>query len=288
MDVNSRTSFCILNCYPKVSRDNFDRTNVGHPHDFYRDFLNRYLPDPAVDVLFIADLGAVLPTGTSLTSYTGYIWTGSDLTIYHHEDPRVTRQIELAKAICEAGVPCFGSCWGIQMAAVIAGGEVRKNPKGREWGIARNIQLTAAGRQSALLAGKPNRFNGFIMHLDEVTRLPAVASLLATNEHTHVQALEVKYGKGTFWATQYHPEYNLHEMARLISARAEPLVQEGFFSHTDEVRAHAEKMNTLYRNPSSRELRQELEIGDDILDEKIREQELRNWIDYLVLPSKRS
>ena len=104
MDANSRTSFCILNCYPKVSRDNFDRANVGHPHDFYRDFLNRYLPDAAVDVLFIADLGVALPTGISLTSYDGCIWTGSDLTIYHHEDPRVTRQIELAKAICEAGV----------------------------------------------------------------------------------------------------------------------------------------------------------------------------------------
>jgi GMP synthase (glutamine-hydrolysing) len=288
MVLSSQISFCILNCYPKVSRDNFDRANVGHPHDFYRDFLNRCLPDAAVEVLFIADLGAVLPTGTSLVSYAGYIWTGSDLTIYHHEDPRVTRQIELAKAICEAGVPCFGSCWGIQMAAVIAGGEVKKNPKGREWGIARDIQQTAAGRRSGLLAGKPNRFDGFIMHLDEVTRLPAGASLLATNEHTRVQALEVKYGKGTFWATQYHPEYNLHEMARLISARAEPLVQEGFFNHTDEVRAHAEKMHTLYRNPSSRELRQELGIDDDILGEKIREQELRNWIDYLVLPSKRS
>jgi hypothetical protein len=77
-------------------------------------------------------------------------------------------------------------------------------------------------------------------------------------------------------------------MARLISARADPLVQEGFFKHTDEVRAHVEKMHTLYRNPSLKELRLELGIDDDILGEKIREQELRNWIDYLILPYKRS
>jgi len=286
MVASSRITFCIFNCYPKVSRDSFDRTNVGHPHDLYRDFLNRYLPDAAVDVVFIADPGADLPVGMNPGSYDGYIWTGSDLTIYHHDDARVTRQIEMARAICEAGVPCFGSCWGLQMAAVIAGGEVKKNPKGREWGIARDIQRTSAGRESSLLAGKPDRFNGFIMHLDEVTRIPDGATLLATNAHTHVQALEVKHGKSVFWVTQYHPEYNLYEMARLISARAEPLVQEGFFSQTDEVSVHAEKMHTLYQNPSSRELRQELGIGDDILDEKIREQELRNWIDYLVLPSK--
>jgi GMP synthase (glutamine-hydrolysing) len=77
-------------------------------------------------------------------------------------------------------------------------------------------------------------------------------------------------------------------MARLISARAEPLVQEGFFPNTDEVKAYAKKMNSLHQNPSSDALREELGVGEDILDERIREQELRNWIDYLVLPSKRS
>jgi hypothetical protein len=31
-------------------------------------------------------------------------------------------------------------------------------------------------------------------------------------------------------------------------------------------------------------LREALNIGDDILDPVIREQELRNWVDHLVLP----
>jgi GMP synthase (glutamine-hydrolysing) len=110
-----------------------------------------------VDLLFIADLDLPLPVGASLNSYEGYIWTGSDLTIYHHDDARVTRQIELAQAIYQAGVPSYGSCWAAQMAAVAAGGEVKKNPKGREWGLARDIQRTAAGRGSLLLAGKPAR-----------------------------------------------------------------------------------------------------------------------------------
>jgi GMP synthase (glutamine-hydrolysing) len=285
MVVEAQLAIAILNCYPRISRENFDRSNVGHPHDLYADFLRRYTPQASIDVLFIADADTTLPPGTSLDAYDAYIWTGSDLTIYHHDDRRVIRQIELAQAIFRAGIPCYGSCWGVQMAAVAAGGEVQKNPKGREWGLARDIRRTEAGRRSLLLAGKPDRYDGFIMHLDEVTRLPQGATLFATNEHTHVQALEVRHGEGVFWATQYHPEYNLYEMARLIAARAEPLVREGFFETTDQVRAYADKMHTLHQQPSSQALRQELGVGDDILEAEIREQELRNWIDYLVLPS---
>ena len=283
MAKNSNPVFCILNGYPKASRENFDRQNVGHPHHLYKEALLRLAPGCRVDVLFIADPETSFPEGASIGAYDGFIWTGSDLTIYHLDDVRVTRQIELARAIFRAGVPSFGSCWGIQMAAVAAGGEVKKNPKGREWGIARDIRLTEAGRSSPLLKGKPEKFDGFIMHLDEVTRLPAGASLLATNAHTYVQALEVRHGKGVFWATQYHPEYNLLEMARLIAARAEPLVREGFFPEPGAVKAHAEKMRPLHQNPQAQALREELKVGEDILSAEIRERELKNWIEQLVL-----
>ncbi len=284
MTVEAQLAICILNGYPRASRENFDRSDVGHPHDMYMDFLRRYVPNATVDVLFVADPDVSLPAGVALESYDAYVWTGSDLTIYH-DDPRVTRQIELAQAIYRVGRPMYGSCWGVQMAAVAAGGEVEKNPNGREWGIARDIRLTEEGKKSLLHAGKPERFDGFIMHLDEVTHIPSGGKLLATNEHTRVQALEVKHEKGTFWATQYHPEYNLYEMARLIAARAEPLVKEGFFPDTQAVAAYADKMRKLHEQPDSAQLRRELSVGPDILDPEIRECELRNWIDYLVLPS---
>ena len=286
MVVDRELSICILNAYPKESREKFDRSNVGHPHDMYRDFLSSYVPQAKVDIAFIADVDVPLPTDEQIAAYDAFIWTGSDLTIYHTDDERVARQIELAERIYEVGVPSYGSCWAIQMAVVAAGGEVRANPKGREWGIARDITRTEEGKRSKLLQGKPDRYDGFIMHLDEVTKLPTGATLLATNEHTHVQAVEVKHGKGVFWATQYHPEYNLYEMARLIAARGEPLVREGFFKTTDEVASYAEKMLALHEDPSSEQLRSELRVGDDIIDPAIRQQEMRNWIDYLVIPNK--
>ncbi len=287
MHIDVNLSICILNGYPRASREKFDLSDVGHPHDMYKAFLRDYVPQARVDVVFVADLDQTLPSGTSLTSYDAYIWTGSDLTIYEVDDPRVRRQIELARAIYKAGVPMYGSCWGIQMAAVAAGGEVKRNPRGREWGIGRNIRRTDAGKKSLLLKGKPDVYNGFVMHLDEVTRIPAGGTLLATNDHSRVQALEVHYLNGTFWATQYHPEYDLYEMGRLIAARAQALVKEGFFPNEEAVVEYANKMKALHEHPDDVALREELNVGDDILDPRIRQQELRNWIDYLVLPSLR-
>jgi len=287
MHPDLKLSICIINGYPKSSRDKLDAADVAQAHDLYIAFLKKYVPSAQIDLLFIADLGTTLPGGANLTSYDGYIWTGSDLTIYHHDEPRVTRQIEFSQALYEAGPPQYGSCWGVQMAAVAAGGEVKHNPKGREWGVAPAIRQTEAGRHSLLLKGKPAQFSGFVMHLDEVTRVPADGQLLAVGEHAHVQALAVTHGKGTFWATQYHPEYNLYEMARLIAARAQPLVNEGFFPDVEAVMAHVADLKALHNDPSNPALREKLGIDDTILDDHIRQQELRNWIDELVIPTRR-
>ena len=134
-----------------------------------------------------------------------------------------------------------------------------------------------------MLKGKPDKFDGFIMHLDEVSRLPQGVELLATNDHTTVQAVEVAFDQGTFWATQYHPEYNLFEMSRLILARATPLVNEGFFETEEMVKEYASDLKKLHNHPESESLRKKLNIQDDIISSDIRELELRNWVDLQVL-----
>ena len=68
------------------------------------------------------------------------------------------RQIELAKAVFAAGVPCFGSCWGLQVGVAAAGGTVVRDPRGREFGFARRIMLSAVGRDHAMFQGKPEVF----------------------------------------------------------------------------------------------------------------------------------
>jgi len=275
---------CIINGYPRANRQVLAEAGVSQADELYLNFLRRYVPKGRFDILYVADLDVGLPAGTGLTSYDAYIWTGSNLTIYH-DRPEVARQIELCRSIFEAGVPQYGSCWGVQMAAVARGGEVRKNPNGREWCIARDITLTEAGRSHPLYSGKPDRFNGFIMHLDEVSRVPEGGTVLASNRHTPVQSLAVRHPSGgEFWATQYHPEYNLYEMARLLVARKKPLTEEGFFKEEADVERYVDKLTALWNQPEDPALRSELKIGSDILGAEIREAELRNWLHYLVIP----
>ena len=276
----NKNKILIFNCYPEKSRKNFDASNVGHPHDFFMDFLSRHIPGADVDVCFIADLDQPVPTDSELVQYRGCIWTGSDLTIYQLE-PRVERQIALVKKLFNLGVNSYGSCWGIQIAAVAAGGRVAKSPKGREWGIAKDITLTKAGEKSKLLRGKPAVYDGFIMHLDEVVKLPENTEILAGNKHTKVQAIEVYSDKGSFFGTQYHPEYNLFEMARLIQARAKALVDEQFFQNFDQVTEYTQKLKKLHKESESSTLGKELDIGAGVLDPEIREQELRNWLEFI-------
>jgi GMP synthase (glutamine-hydrolysing) len=273
--------FCIVNCYPEASRDNFDRSGVGHPHDMFKDFLAREAPNATTEIVYVADPDFTLPEDTSISDFDGFIWTGSDLTVYHTDDPRVASQIAFAKALMSEGAASWGSCWGLQLAALVSGGDVAVNPRGREWGVARDIALTDTARTSPMHEGKPRHFDGFIMHLDEVTRLPESIPLLAGNEHTAVQAAIFEDGAASFWTTQYRPEYNLYEMGGLIDARAEALVNEGLFPDVASVAIYAAKMKELFTTPHSEELRLDLAIGDDIIDPKIRELELRNWLRFI-------
>jgi len=280
----STLRFLIIDGYPKASREEFDAVGMKHAWRLYAEMLLRHLPEADYQVWLPSD-DPTPPGGLGPEHYHGILWTGCNLTIYHTQDQRVTRQIEFARRAYEAGTPGFGTCWGIQMAAVAAGGVVRANPRGREMGLARKIRLTAEGLRHPMFEGKPPVFNGFISHLDEVVQLPEGAQLLATNDFTRVQAVEVRCRRGVFWATQYHPEYDLHEMARLIVARASKLVPEGFFADDQDLSAYVEKLEALHREPRRKDLRWQLDIDDDVLSQPIRQTEFRNWIEKLVLPS---
>ena len=102
----------------------------------YAQVLRRLAPELLCDVIYAADADQLPPAGASLASYDGVAITGSALNIEDGGAP-VARQVELARAVFEAGVPMFGSCWGLQVAVTAAGGSVRANPRGREFGFAR-------------------------------------------------------------------------------------------------------------------------------------------------------
>ena len=279
--------FLIVEGYSEASRNALAAAGMSLSSELYARMLRRVLPEAEVEVFHPSDPGARFPANQELAGFAGIMWTGADLNINHLHVPTIVAQIDLARRAYEVGVPSCGSCWGIQIAAVAAGGRVEPNPGGREMGIGRKIMLTDAGRRHPMMEGKPQVFDGFESHYDMVVEVPEGGTVLAANDFTSVQALAVTKGKGTFWATQYHPEYNLREMARLTVARAEVLIEHGLFRDREDVQRLVERWELLHDDPARRDLRWQLAVGDDILSDSIRQREIYNWIHKLVLPAQK-
>ncbi|MCP4640079.1 MAG: type 1 glutamine amidotransferase [bacterium] len=275
--------FLILDGYPKESRDQFDDVGMKLAWVLYHDMLVKYLPDAECDVWLSSDDPKAAPTNADLAGYAGILWPGCNLTVYH-DDERSTCQLDLAKRAYEVGVPGFGSCWGIQVAVFVPGGKVEPHPKGREMGIIRDVKVTDEGLSHPMFEDKPEVFSHFVSHDDYITQLPDCAVRLAGNEWSPVQAAAVKYQEGEFWAVQYHPEYDLHELARLIVAREPKLVKQGLFLGHEDLMEYVDRLEALAADPSRTDLRWQLGIDDGVLVDEIRQREFINWLDKLVLP----
>lgn len=251
----------------------------------YSRVLHRIEASLQIDIVLAADGAAEFPTGVGLDDYDGVTMTGSALNIYNGGAP-VTRQIELAKAVFAAGIPFFGSCWGLQVAVTAAGGEVHANPQGREFGFARRILLTEVGREHPLFAGKPLVFEAPTVHRDSIAALPSSAEILASNDFG-VQAAAFTFGRGTFWGVQYHPEYDYVDVAAMTERYGDTLVSEGMFRDRPALNAFAAELRTLQANPSDTTLLWKHGLGPAVQTEALRLLEIRNWLQAQVLPRSR-
>jgi GMP synthase (glutamine-hydrolysing) len=250
----------------------------------YAATLREIAPGAACEICFPADEGAGLPDAAGLQAYDGVFITGSALNLYDG-GPAIMRQIELAREVFASRTPFFGSCWGLQVATAAAGGEVFRNPKGREIGFARNIFPTETGRAHPLLAGRPAAYDAICSHLDIVAPAPG-ARVLAANAMSAVQAAEIVWEGGTFWGVQYHPEYSLREIAAIVARRGSNLAREGFFPDERQALAYAEDLRALDAAPERRDIASRLALGDDVLDPVKRRAELVNFLDARVRPEK--
>ncbi len=279
--------FLIIDGYSPESRANLEEAGMTLAWKLYADMLIQHQPDALYDVLLPSDPAFEFPQAQDLERYAGIIWTGCNLSINDTENRSISGQIRMAEQAYEVGVPSFGSCWGLQIAVVAAGGRVEPNPRGREMGIARKMSLTQEGIEHPMYHGKPAVFEGFISHDDMVTDMTAPCIRLAGNDYTFVQAATVTHKNGSFWAVQYHPEYNLHEMARLIVAREEKLIRYGFFRSHDDLVDLVNRMEALAVEPQRKDLRWQLAIDDDVLDDAIRQCEFVNWLNKIDLDHSR-
>lgn len=234
------------------------------------------------DIVRPADGEVQFPAGVGLGDYDGAAITGSALNVYDG-GVHIERQIELARAVLDEGVPCFGSCWGMQVAVTALGGRVRPNPLGREFGFARRIALTESGRQHPMYREKPAVFEAVTVHRDDIEKLPAGAVVLATSD-MGLQAVELQLGRGRFWGVQYHPEYSYLEIAATTLRYGEVLLRDGWFTDRTGLDGFVADLKALQQRPTDRYLTWKHGLGPAMQDERLKLAELHNWLELLVMP----
>jgi GMP synthase (glutamine-hydrolysing) len=276
----------IVDGVPAASQERLAAHGGARLGDAYQAALRSQLPAGLGDlecIILAAGDGIPLLNDFALSDFHGIAWTGSPLSAFEELDA-VKAQVEFARTAFRSGVPCFGSCWGLQVMSVALGGRVHRHSRGPEVGVARQITLTDAGRAHPMYDGKAAVFDALCVHQDEVCRLPAGACLLAGNEFSAIQAAEMTDGDRSFWGVQYHPEYDLAQIAALFSVGAQRLVAAGFAATLADAETIAVDFKALHFDARRKDLAWRYGIGADILDPQRHRLEFANWLAAKVLP----
>ena len=149
---------------------------------------------------------ASFPSDLIKKDFTHVIHTGSTLSI-NEPSPFTKKAVTYIKALVKKGTWQFGICYGHQLMAFALVGPhaVRETPYGLEagWG---EVEFNELG-QELLNLNPVERI--WQHHFDEVTELPEGSQIIATNNHSKIQAY-INYEKRLL-GTQFHPEINLRQ-----------------------------------------------------------------------------
>jgi GMP synthase (glutamine-hydrolysing) len=168
--------------------------------------------DPAVVRWAIRDVRGDAPLPGPRDA-DAFIMTGSSSSVTERA-PWMLRAEELLRQIVAARTPFFGICFGHQMLAKALGGDVQRNPFGREIGTVRLARVA----DSPLFVGLPRAFDVHETHVDAVTRLPAGAEVLATTARDPAAAFRLG---ARVHGVQFHPEMDADIMRGYVTARAQ-------------------------------------------------------------------
>ena len=129
----SHLNFLIAESEPPGAREK-RRDSVGRSSgETYDELLSRIAPRARCTRIQPADGDSELPHSASLGEFDAVFLTGSPLHLYQ-DTPECRRIIAFMRAVFASGTPSFGSCAGLQVATVAAGGSVRSMGQRREAG----------------------------------------------------------------------------------------------------------------------------------------------------------
>jgi len=149
---------------------------------------------------------ASFPNDLITKDFTHVIHTGSTLSI-NDVSPFTEKAVRYVQGLVEKGTWQFGICYGHQLMGLALVGKhaVRETPAGLEagWG---EVEFNELG-QKLLNLNPVERI--WQHHFDEVIKLPEGSQIIATNNHSKIQAY-VNY-ENRLLGTQFHPEINLRQ-----------------------------------------------------------------------------
>jgi GMP synthase (glutamine-hydrolysing) len=163
--------------------------------------------------------GAVLPATEECSAA---VITGSHAMVTD-DLPWSVKTEQWISSLLEARVPVLGICYGHQLLARAAGGQVGFHPDGREIGIVQ-IHLLPDAADDPLFQSFPSFFAAQVSHSQTVLSLPPGAVPLAANRHEPHHAIRVG---DCAWGLQFHPEFDSKIMRLYIMAETRELLAEG-------------------------------------------------------------
>lgn len=245
-------------------------------HESYAETLRRLRPGLQIHYISCVDPSDPA-TSDFLNHYAGIVFAGSPIQMY--KDSVETRAAAaFMTQVFEAGVPSFGSCAGLQIAAVAAGGATGPRCAGMEVAFARDITRTPEGGDHPLLSGRPATWTAPAMHSSVVTKLPSNARVLASNPDTPVEAVELRHRHGIFWGVQYHPELALREIAASLRHQGRDLVDQGLAGDLCDVEAISERLINLEDEAERQDLAWQMGLNDQMTSFRHRTIEIENFL----------
>ena len=135
--------------------------------------------------------------------YKGIIFTGGPNSVYDPESPHYD------PALLDAGIPILGICYGHQLMAWMAGGEIASAGSISEYG---KIEFTHKG--GALFTDIPEKSICWMSHTDYVKTAPAGFTVDAVTDNCPCASMSNAAKK--LYAVQFHPEVTHTEYGQKI------------------------------------------------------------------------
>lgn len=133
--------------------------------------------------------------------YKGVIFTGGPNSVYDEASPHFDPKL------LDAGIPILGICYGHQLMAFMAGGEIASAENSSEYG-----KTTVFTEESALFKGVPGESICWMSHTDFVKTQPEGFKTIAHTEKCPCAAMCDESRK--LYGVQFHPEVTHSEFGR--------------------------------------------------------------------------